>query len=79
MGDAFVSVADDASAGYWNPAGLAGDSAEAYNDVERPNRVVPKKTQLTFKKGMVMLSQLPFSWNSVGIRRVLAECRYCGK
>jgi len=30
---------------------LSGDSPEAYNDIEHPNRVAPKKTQLTFHKG----------------------------
>jgi alpha-N-arabinofuranosidase len=34
---------------------LAGDSAEAYNDIENPNRVVPKKTKLTFTNGRVNL------------------------
>ncbi|MCK4512232.1 hypothetical protein KAW64_10865, partial [bacterium] len=29
MGSAFVGVADDATAGYWNPAGLAGLDGEA--------------------------------------------------
>ena len=34
---------------------LAGDSPEAFNDVERPNRVVPEKTQLKFNQGVVHL------------------------
>jgi len=34
---------------------LAGDSPDAYNDIEHPNRVVPEKTQLAFNKGTVAL------------------------
>jgi alpha-N-arabinofuranosidase len=34
---------------------LAGDSPDSYNDIENPNRVVPKKTKLTFTKGSVNL------------------------
>jgi alpha-N-arabinofuranosidase len=46
---------------------LAGDSPDAYNDVEHPNRVVPEKTQLTFNKGVVRLP--PHSLTIVRIRR----------
>jgi alpha-L-arabinofuranosidase len=35
---------------------LAGDSTDAYNDVDNPNRVAPLKIQLAFKNG---LAQLP--------------------
>ncbi len=35
---------------------LAGDSPEAYNDVEHPTRVAPTKTRITFNKGMVRLA-----------------------
>jgi len=34
---------------------LAGDSPEAYNDIGRPQRVVPEKRQLTFRNGIVNL------------------------
>jgi hypothetical protein len=34
---------------------LAGDSPEAFNDIENPNRVAPQKTTLTFIKGAVNL------------------------
>jgi alpha-N-arabinofuranosidase len=34
---------------------LAGDSTDAYNDIENPNRVVPIKTKITFAKGVVDL------------------------
>jgi alpha-N-arabinofuranosidase len=34
---------------------LAGDSPDAYNDIERPHRVVPEKRQLTFREGVVRL------------------------
>jgi alpha-N-arabinofuranosidase len=35
---------------------LTGDSPDAYNDVERPDRVVPKQTQLAFRKGVATLT-----------------------
>jgi alpha-L-arabinofuranosidase len=34
---------------------LAGDSPDAFNDIEHPNRVVPVKTKLTFAKGTLNL------------------------
>jgi len=34
---------------------LAGDSPEAFNDIENPARVMPQKTTLTFAKGVVNL------------------------
>jgi alpha-N-arabinofuranosidase len=34
---------------------LSGDSLEAFNDVERPDRVTPRKVELTFQNGAVVL------------------------
>ena len=34
---------------------LAGDAAEAYNDVDRPNRVVPQTIDLSFDGGQTAL------------------------
>ena len=34
---------------------LSGDSPEAYNDIDHPDRVVPEKKELTFKAGVVKL------------------------
>ena len=34
---------------------LTGDTADAYNDIEAPDRVVPVKTKLAFKKGVTVL------------------------
>ncbi len=34
---------------------LAGEAAEAFNDVERPDRVVPRKVELAFRDGAVAL------------------------
>jgi len=34
---------------------LAGDSPDAFNDVEHPNRVVPEQTRLTFNNGVAKL------------------------
>jgi alpha-N-arabinofuranosidase len=35
---------------------LDGDSPEAYNDIEHPDRVVPRKTKAVFKQGVVKLT-----------------------
>ena len=45
---------------------LAGDSPDAFNDVEHPARVVPEKTQLKFKQGVVNLP--PHSLSIIRIR-----------
>jgi len=34
---------------------LTGESCDSYNDIEHPNRVVPRKTKLQFRKGVVTL------------------------
>jgi alpha-L-arabinofuranosidase len=34
---------------------LQGDSPEAYNDLERPERVVPEKTKIQVTQGLVEL------------------------
>jgi alpha-N-arabinofuranosidase len=41
--------------GEYDATVLAGDSSDAYNDVEHPDRVVPEKTRLTFTQGVVNL------------------------
>jgi alpha-N-arabinofuranosidase len=41
--------------GEYDATVLAGDSADTYNDVEHPDRVVPKKKRLTFTQGVVNL------------------------
>jgi len=37
---------------------LTGDSPDAYNDIKRPDRVVPKETELIIKKGITVLPPL---------------------
>lgn len=46
---------------------LAGDSTDAYNDIDHPNRVVPQRQSLTFRNGVVMLP--PHSLTLVNISR----------
>ena len=50
-----VKMKDRLLQGSYQAMVLAGDSRDAYNDIENPNRVVPKKTKLTFTKGVVNL------------------------
>ena len=38
---------------------LAGDSTDAFNGVEHPNHVEPRRTELSFKKGIVSLQSFP--------------------
>jgi alpha-N-arabinofuranosidase len=61
-----VKLGDRSLDGTFDATILAGDSPEAYNDVERPNRVVPEKTQLKFNQGVVNLP--PHSLTIVRIR-----------
>ncbi|MGB2936952.1 MAG: alpha-L-arabinofuranosidase C-terminal domain-containing protein, partial [Phycisphaerae bacterium] len=50
-----VKLGDRSLDGTFDATILAGDSPEAFNDVERPNRVVPEKTKLKLKGGVVNL------------------------
>ncbi len=34
---------------------LTGETPDSYNDIEHPHRVAPRKTELTFKKGLISL------------------------
>lgn len=50
-----VRLGDHAVDGTFEATVLVGDSSEAYNDVEHPDRVVPEKVRLEFKQGLVSL------------------------
>ena len=41
--------------GRFRAAQLAGDSPDAYNDIDHPDRVAPKNVMLTFEKGLANL------------------------
>jgi len=47
---------------------LAGDSPDAFNDVEHPNRVVPERVHLTFSKGDVRLPPHSLSIVKVSVK-----------
>jgi alpha-L-arabinofuranosidase len=51
-----VRMKDTLVDGTYSAIVLTGDSPDAYNDVEHPDRVVPKKMQLTVRKGVVTLA-----------------------
>jgi len=61
-----VKLGDRSPDGTFDATILAGDSPEAFNDVEHPARVVPAKTQLSFKQGVVTLP--PHSLTIVRLR-----------
>ena len=48
---------------------LAGDSAEAYNDIAHPNRVAPQKTRLNFDSGVVHLPPHSLTILQLDLRR----------
>ena len=61
-----VKLGDRSLDGTVNATILAGDSPEAFNDTERPNRVVPEKRELKFDQGVVQLP--PHSLTIVRVR-----------
>ena len=50
-----VKLGDQFPDGMYDATVLAGDSPEAFNDIEHPDRVVPGNTKVEFKKGVVNL------------------------
>jgi alpha-N-arabinofuranosidase len=50
-----VMMKDQPLEGTFEACILSGDSPEAYNDITNPNRVVPMKTKMSVKNGMVKL------------------------
>jgi len=53
--DCTIKMKDAALEGTFQATILAGDSPDAYNDIEAPDRVIPEKTQLTFDHGVIRL------------------------
>jgi alpha-L-arabinofuranosidase len=47
---------------------LSGDSTDAYNDIEHPDRVVPRRTQLSFANGTVLLAPHSLSIMKVSVK-----------
>ncbi len=62
-----VKMGDMLLDGKFDATVLAGDSPEAYNDVEHPHRVVPKRGKVAFVRGVVNLP--PHSLTIVQIDR----------
>ena len=50
-----VKMKDVLLEGTYEATILAGDSPEAYNDIDHPDRVVPEKRRLVFRDGVVNL------------------------
>ncbi len=61
-----VKLGDRTLDGSFDATVLAGDSPEAFNDVERPDRVLPEKIQLEFSQGVVKLP--PHSLTIIRVR-----------
>jgi len=62
-----IRMKDSLLEGNYEALTLAGDSPDSYNDIENPNRVAPKKTVLTFAKGVTYLP--PHSLTIVRVSR----------
>jgi alpha-N-arabinofuranosidase len=63
-----VKMKDRALAGPYDAIVLTGESPDSYNDIEHPDRVVPRKTTLVFTNGVVNLPP-----HSLSIVKVLRE------
>jgi len=50
-----VSIGGATIDGTFRATVLTGDSPDAFNDIEHPNRVTPQKTELVFDEGAVSL------------------------
>jgi alpha-N-arabinofuranosidase len=50
-----IKIKDILLGGTYEATILTAESADAYNDIEHPERVAPKKTELTFEKGIITL------------------------
>ena len=50
-----LRIGENLTDGTYKATILTGESPDSYNDIEHPHRVVPKKTESTFKKGAISL------------------------
>ena len=50
-----LKMAESLVDGIYEATVLTADSPDAYNDIENPNRVMPKKIARTFKEGITSL------------------------
>jgi hypothetical protein len=55
-GECTISIHGKLLDGDFDATILSGDSPDAYNSIENPDRVVPETAQLKFEKGVAMLS-----------------------
>ncbi len=62
-----VRLGDKLLEGRFDATVLAGDSPDAFNDVERPNRVVPEEVELAARAGVIKLA--PHSLTILRLRR----------
>ena len=66
--DCTVKIGSIVIDGTYKAVVLSGDSPNSYNDIEHPERVIPKEIELIFKKGIVNLAP-----HSLTIVHVLTE------
>ncbi|MBU1318457.1 MAG: PorV/PorQ family protein [candidate division Zixibacteria bacterium] len=67
MGGAYVAVADDATAGYWNPAGLSHVGKFSFSSMIAANMGVDRKyNYLSIAGGGFRFGTIGFSWLNAG-------------
>jgi len=70
MGGAFVSVADDASAVYWNPAGLSQISGKEASFMHASMAQDRNYNFLTYVHSLTRIGTLGVSWTNFNIRNI---------
>jgi hypothetical protein len=66
MGGAYVAVADDATAGYWNPAGLSQVEKFSFSSMIAANMDYDRKFNYLAVAGKFEFGSLGFSWLNAG-------------
>jgi alpha-N-arabinofuranosidase len=69
--DCTAKLKDAPLSGSFHATVLVGDSPDAYNDIEHPNRVTPEERRLTFKNGTVKLPPHSLTIVEVPVTKVL--------
>jgi len=68
-----IRIAELPIDGTYKATVLTGETPDSYNDIEHPHRVAPKKTELTFKKGLISLPPHSLVIVDVLLTRIIRE------
>ena len=67
--DCTLVLGDHLPTGAFDATVLAGDSPDAYNDIDHPGRVVPERTRLEFRDGLTKLPPHSLSIVTIPVKR----------